>query len=185
VALRTPLVALLTFGALLTATSSSAGRPPLIDRSDPCGCNPVLVGWGHSQGGQEWGQRYGVYKKTSYLMLSLPDAQGHDNGGGSAWDGWTRKRLFTISFAGDFAEPDPEMVSGAAADQVHELRFAFSDGPTLVVHPKKASSRLRHRFRFLQHVRFYSLFYASSEGTLQTVTAYDGSGRKLKTGRFA
>jgi hypothetical protein len=182
---RTSFVALLTFGALLAGMTPAGARPPLIDHSDPCGCDPVLVGWGHSQGGQEWGLRYGVHKETSYLMISLPDTAGNDNGGGSSWDGWARGQMFTISFGDGFAQPDPQLVSGAAAEKIHTLRFTFSDGPPLVVHPRKASSRLRQRFRFLRHVRFYILFYADSQGEVQTVTAYDGGGRKLERQLFA
>lgn len=182
VRLRSPFVALLAFSALV---GSAAARPPLIDRSDPCGCNPVLVGWGHSQGGQEWGQRYGIYRRSRYLMISLPDAKGEDNGGGAAFDGNAlSSSVFFVDFGDGFAPPDPTMMDGAAAEDVHKIQFIFSDRAPLVVYPHKASRRLRHRFPFLRHIRFYVVFFSAGDGTLQTATAYDGSGRELKKHSF-
>src|SRR4051794_5150207 len=109
--LRTAITFLLALGAPLASSGAAVARPPLIDRSDPCGCDPVLVGWGHSQGGQEWGQRYGTFKASRFLMLSLPNGKGADNGGGSAWEGDALRRLvFTTDFGDGFAEPDPTMI---------------------------------------------------------------------------
>jgi hypothetical protein len=185
VSFRAPFVALLAVGASLSATSSATARPPLIDSSDPCGCNPVLVGWGHSQGGQEWGQRYGIYKRSRFLMISLPDGKGSDNGGGSAWDGDALSRfVFDVDFGDGFGGPDPKMLDGAARQDVKTITFDFTDRPPVTVHPYMASKKLRHRFPFLRHIRFYIAFFSGGDGTLQTATAYDGAGRKLKTQRF-
>jgi hypothetical protein len=183
--IRTPFVALVAFGAFVAGTASASARPPLIDRSDPCGCNPVLVGWGHSQGGQEWAQRYGIYKKTQhFLMVSLPQ-NGTDNGGGSSWDGDALSRnVFHVGFGSGFAEPDPTEMDGAARQDVRSIRFTFTDRPPVVVHPYMASKKLRHRFPFLRHIRFYIVFFSGGEGTIQTATAYNGAGRRLKTQHF-
>jgi hypothetical protein len=157
----------------------------LIDRSDPCGCNPVLVGWGHSQGGQEWGQRYGIYKKGRYLIISLPDGKGMDNGGASSWDGDSLSSfVFTMSSGDGFAEPDPTMWEGAARQDVKTITFQFSDRPPVTVHPYMASRKLRHRYPFLRHIRFYITFFSGGDGTLQTATAYDAAGHTLKVRRF-
>jgi hypothetical protein len=185
VILRTAIAVLLALGLMLASSGAAVARPPLIDRSDPCGCDPVLVGWGHSRGGQEWGQRYGIYKKSRFLMLSLPNGHGGDDGGGSSWDGDALTRfVFTVDFGGGFAEPDPTMLDGAASQNVRTIRFVFSDRPPLVVHPYMASEKLRHRFPILRHTRFYIVFFSGGDGTLQTATGYDGAGRKLKTARF-
>jgi hypothetical protein len=167
-------------------SGAAAARPPLIDRSDPCGCNPVLVGWGHSRGGQEWAQRYGVYKASRFLVLSLPDDHGDDNGGDTSWDGDAlRHFVFTIDFGDGFAQPDSTMLDGAATQNVHAIRFVFSDRPPVVVHPYRASKKLRHRFPILRQTRCYIVFFSGGDGTLQTATAYDGAGRMLRTERFA
>jgi hypothetical protein len=175
----------LALGLILAFGGAAIARPPLIDRSDPCGCNPVLVGWGHSRGGQEWGQRYGVYKKSRFLTLNLPNGKGSDNGGGSSWDGDALTRfVFTTDFGSGFAQPDPTMIGGAATQNVRAIRFEFSDRRPVVVHPYMASKKLRHRFPALRHIRFYIVFFSGGEGTLKTATAYDGAGRKLKTDRL-
>jgi hypothetical protein len=167
-------------GALVGTTASA--RPPLIDRTDPCGCDPVLVGWGHSRGGQEWVQRYGVRKQSRFLILSLPEATGADGGAEASWtDDALSHFVFHAGFGSGFAQPDPLEVSGAATVDVRTIRFIFSDRPPLVVHPYMASSRLRYRFPFLRHIRFFVVFYSGGEGALQTTTAYDAAGRKLKT----
>jgi hypothetical protein len=182
VCFRLALLAVLASGALVSTTASA--RPPLIDRSDPCGCDPVLVGWSHSRGGQEWAQRYGVRKQRRFLTLSLPSGNGEDNGGEGSWnDGALSRVVFIAGFGSGFALPDPMEVSGAATATVRTIRFIFSDGPALVVHPDMASSGLRHRFSFLRHIRFFVVFFSGREGTVKTATAYDGAGRKLKTHR--
>jgi hypothetical protein len=118
-------------------------------------------------------------------MISLPDGKGSDNGGGSAWDGDALSHfVFTTDFGGGFAEPDPTMIDGAARQDVKTITFEFSDRLPVSVHPYMASKKLRHRFPFLRHIRFYIAFFSGGEGTLQKATAYDGSGRKLKTDRF-
>jgi hypothetical protein len=173
-------------GAGVRASTAASARPPLIDRSDPCGCDPVLVGWGHSRGGQEWVLRYGVRKQGRFLTLSLPAANGEDNGAEASWNDDALSRfVFRAGFGRGFAPPDPLEVDGAATAEVRTIRWVFSDRPPLVVHPYMASSRLRHRFPFLRHIRFYVAFYSGVEGTLKTTTAYDAAGRKLKTRRAA
>jgi hypothetical protein len=184
VCLRLAVLAVLASGALVGTTAASA-RPPLIEQQDePCGCNLVLVGWGHSTGGQEWVQRYGVRKQSRFLTLSLPAANGEDNGGEGSWnDGALSRIVFIASFGNGFAAPDSWEVSGAATADVHTIRFIFSAGPPLVVHPYMASSRLRHRFSFLRHIRFFLVFFSGREGTVKTATAYDGAGRELQRHR--
>ena len=174
-------LAVLASGALVGATAASA-RPPLIEhQNEPCVCNLVLVGWGHSAGGQEWVQRYGARKQSRFLSLSLPAANGEDNGAGASWnDGALSRIVFIASFGNGFAPPDWMEVSGAATADVRTIRFTFSNRPPLVVHPYMASTRLRRRFPFLRQIRFYVVFYGGVEGRVKAITAYDGAGRELK-----
>lgn len=160
------------------AEAAHGKRPPLVDRTDPCGCNPVLVGFGHSRGGQPWALRYGVRRRTSYLTISLPE-HGTDDGGGQSWPGFRDGFQFTISFGDGFAAPDPVLVSGATSLRVRRLRITFGDRPPLVVHPWRAPAHLRKRFTFLRDVRFFVTFFDGGDGTFVGATAYDNRGRRL------
>jgi hypothetical protein len=144
----------------------------------------VLVGWGHSKGGQEWAQRYGVSGQSRYFVNSLPEGTSSFGAAEASWNDDALSRfVFHSGFGSGFAQPDPLEVDGVARADVRTIRFIFSDRPPLVVHPYMASKQLRVRFPFLRHIRFYIAFYSGDEGTLQASTAYNGAGRTLKTRR--
>jgi hypothetical protein len=166
--------------AVVVAVSGSASaRPPLVDRTDACDCNPVLVDWGHTRRGQEWIQRFSVKGDVSGVRMDFPRAPGIN-------DRWTysgqnrqvlKKPPYLMILADELASGET-VVAGATPERVHSLRMVLVGRPPLVIHPRKVSRALRRRFPVLQHRRFYAR-QIEGQVTLKNITAQDGAGRSL------
>jgi hypothetical protein len=171
-------IAVLAVGAAtggLTATPSRA-----------CACDPsagsITVAQGRSHGGQRWRQR-ALYVNGLYQVdLSLPDASGDDNGGGTQFPGFVRGFRFTMGSGSGFPAPDRGEVDGAADVRVRRIDVRMSDGSVLVVLPRLAPRSLRHDHPFLRSIRLFVVFFAGDREP-RVAVARDANGRVLQRQR--
>jgi hypothetical protein len=134
----------------------------------------VLVGYGVSQGGQRWIQRFGVSREKATVDLSLP-ARDFDHGHG------IESRLpivFVMQVSSGYRAPDGAEIDGATSARIRTLRIQLGAHRTLVIHPHLAAAVLRHRFTFLRNLRFFVDFHAGPE-TPTRVSAYDRTGKQI------
>jgi hypothetical protein len=170
-----------------TKTETAKGLSRTAHHVKSCDCHPVVVGSGYSRGGQRWVHRYGIDKlHRNWVLFSMSNSNCEDPGCGYALSRRGLSHLgFPLFIGHGTAQPDPTSFNGVTSPNVSTITFQFRARPPVTVHPYLASERLRQRFPFLREIRFYTVFFEGDYRTLRRATAYDATGRTLKTQRFS
>jgi hypothetical protein len=124
----------------------------------------TVVERGHIPG-QSWDQRACADGRNRIAVeFDLPEPGYVDGGGMDVPHPSTRRSLFIDMPGQGWGSRHESEIDGVTFSSVDWLRLTFAHGAALTVPTRQAPARLRRRFPYLRHLRFFVVWFAGSRG---------------------
>lgn len=141
----------------------------------PTGSDPIVQS-GHIPG-QRWSQGACLIShRRLEVDFSLPQPDGEDYGDGMLRPLPSARELFLDLPKADLGTHQESEIDGVVGSTITRLRLTFASGQTLTVATRLAPARLRQRFVYLRHLRFFVDWFAANSGIPEQVCGLHGHG---------
>lgn len=132
-----------------------------------------IVARGHIPG-QRWDQRAcRVGRREIEVDFDFPQPGGYDEGGEmEVLRPSARWALFIGAPAEGWGTTHESAIEGVTFGTITRVRLTFADGFRLNVNTRPAPAKLRRRFTYLRHVRFYTARFARNRGVPNRVCGF-------------
>ena len=144
-----------------------------------------IVARGHIPG-QSWDQRACLAgHRRLEVEFDLPQP-GYDDGGGMLLPLPSRAQSLTIDAPGvGIGIRHESDIDGVTFSTINQLRLTFAHGPTVTISTRPAPAKLRRRYPYLRHLRFFTVWFAGRRGIPTLVCGIGAHARVSPCFRYA